>query len=83
MVASWTCVPTCIDEFPKDPVQSTLPQKESGTRSLAKSDEKIHRSIRKSDQKVTNRVPKTKKVDRTPCTDLLLRHPEFREEKTT
>ena len=40
----------------------TLPQKESGTRNLAKSDEKSHRSVRKSDQKVT----KNEKSDRTP-----------------
>ena len=34
----------------------TLPQKESGKRSSAKSDEKSDRSIRESDQKVTQRV---------------------------
>ena len=41
-----------------------------------KGDEKSDRNIRKSDQKVTERVPETKKSDRTPFADLLLRHPE-------
>ena len=54
----------------------TLPQKESGKRSLAKSDEKSDKSVRKSDRKVTESVPKTKKNDRTPFAALLLRHPE-------
>ena len=51
-------------------------------RSLAKgvwqkSDEKSdEKSIRKSDRKVTESVPKTKKSDRTPFADLLLRHPD-------
>ena len=36
-----------------------------------KSDEKSDRSIRKSDQKVTERLPQTKKSDRTPFAGLL------------
>ena len=55
----------------------TLPQKESGKRSLAKKwRKKWLRSIRKSDRKVTESVPKTKKSDRTPFAALLLRHPD-------
>ena len=53
--------------------QKGVRQKEFGKKVTKKSD----RSIRKSDQKVTERVPKTKKSDRTPFADLLLRHPEF------
>ena len=43
---------------------------------MAKKREKSDRNIRKSDQKVTERVPKTKKSDRTPFAGILLRHPE-------
>ena len=45
--------------------------------------QKSDRRIRKSDQKVTERVPKTKKSDRTPFADLLLRHPKFSFHKTS
>ena len=50
----------------------TLPQKESGKRSLAKSDEKSDRCIRKSDRKVTESIPKTKKSDRTPFAKMVM-----------
>ena len=43
-----------------------------------KSHEKSDRRIRQGDQKVTERVPKTKKSDRTPFADLSLWHPEIR-----
>ena len=52
----------------------TLPQKESGKKGLAKSDEKgDEKSVRKSDQHVT----KHEKGDRTPFADLLLQHPDL------
>ena len=45
----------------------TLPQKESGKRSLAK---KVTKQVTEASEKVTERVPKTKS-DRTPFADLL------------
>ena len=55
----------------------TLPQRSPAKGVWQKSDEKSDKSVRKSDRKVTERVPKTKKSDRTPFADLLLRHPDF------
>ena len=49
----------------------TLLQKESRKRSLAK---KMTEKVTEASEKVTESVLKTKKSDRTPFADLLLRH---------
>ena len=68
---------SCGPDFPpiffKFPM-FTLPQKESGKRSLAKKWRISDRRIRKSDQKVAE---KNRKNDRTPFAGLHMRHPEM------
>ena len=56
---------------------STPCRKRTPAKGVWQKGDKRETKIRKSDPKVTERVPKTKKSDRPPFADLLLRHPEF------
>ena len=92
MRAIWSVRPKCshrcvsLKETPLKPVQ-ILKHKKKINRANRYENEMVetYRDLncsgaspneRKSDQKVTERVPKTKRSDRTPFADLLLRHPE-------